>query len=252
MTSKQNSDEIMHASLRECRMVVERLCQSIGIRDGLLRSLTDCGVYSAALGLSGFRGLERQLELLKSIDPKSVSVGTESEPILINSAGQHAWVVAETALDLAVASYRLTGHGAVAIVNANEPSELGVLRALAEKHGLKVEVDMDSGGRVLARLSDRAAGTPTILDGIVREGIEVSRELWFRLFHRSHDALAADTVVSRTHTGSIIVKPDGTILGKEDPEFIDTDLSMLTKEAIVEPAFIRETTGTRERTPGGG
>jgi hypothetical protein len=45
-------------------------------------------------------------------------------------------------------------------------------------------------------------------------------------------------VISRTHTGSIIVRPDGTILGKEDPEFIDMDLSMLTKDSLIqlEPA----------------
>jgi hypothetical protein len=223
-------------------MVVERLSQSIGIPDGLLRPVTDCGVYSAALGLAGFAGLERQLQLLENIRPENASADDHVEPILFDAAGQHAWIVAESALDLAVAAYRLTGRGAVAIANANERAELGVLNALAEKHGLKADVTTD-GGRVLARLSSRAAATPTALDKIVREGIAVPRELWFRLFHRSHDALAPDTVVSRTHTGSIIVKPDGTIIGKEDPEFVDTDLSLLTKETIVDPAFVRARAG---------
>lgn len=240
MTSNPARDEMMQATLRESRMVVERLCQSIGVKDGILRSLTDCGVYSAALGLSGFAGLERQLDLLKTIAVEKISVLSDGDPIVLDAAGEHAWVVAEAALDLAVAAYRQTGRGAIAIVAAAEPAELGVLRALAEKHGLQAEVELEADGRALARLSDRPADSPTVLDKITRDGITTPRELWFRLFHRSHEALAPDTVISRTHTGSIIIKPDGTIIGKEDPEFVDTDLSLLTKEHIVDPAFMRE------------
>jgi len=73
-----------------------------------------------------------------------------------------------------------------------------------------------------------------VLDRIICEGIEVERDLWFHLFHRSHDALAPDTVISRTHTGSIIVRPDGTIIGKEDPEFADMDLTMLTRDSLIQ------------------
>jgi hypothetical protein len=231
----------MQATLRESRMVLERLCQSIGVKDGILRSLTDCGVYSAALGLAGFAGLERQLGLLKDIALESVSASDEDGLMVFDAAGQHAWVVAEPALDLAVAAHRLEGEGAVLIVNVAEPAEIGVLRAIAEKHDVKVELELQTNRGVLVRVADRSADEPTTLDRIVREGITVNRELWFSLFHRSHDALAPDTVISRTHTGSIIVKPDGTIIGKEDPEFIDTDLSLLTKEHIVDPAFVRTT-----------
>lgn len=240
MRSESVGDEIMRATLRECRMVVERLCQSIGVKDGILRSVTDCGVFSAALGLSGFAGLERQLELLRNIAVENISASEEGGLVAFDAAGEHAWVVAEPALDLAVAAFRLTGRGALSVANVAEPRELAVLRAFAEKHGLRAEVELAGGGRVDVNFADRPLGAPTVLDGIVRNGIAVSRELWFRLFHRSHDALAADTVISRTHTGSIIVKPDGTVIGKRDPEFIDTDLSMLTRETIVEPSFVRE------------
>jgi hypothetical protein len=240
MTAEPMQDEVMRATLRESRMVIERLCQSIGVKDGILRSLTDCGLYSAALGLSGFAGLDRQLELLKSIAVENISASDEGNPIVFDASGEHAWVIAECALDLAVAAYRSSGQGAVTIINAKEPAELGVLPALAEKHDVKADIEFGRDGGVTVTLSARPAGTPTVLHRIVREGIAVSSDLWFRLFHRSHDALAADAVISRTHTGSIMVKPDGSIVGKEDPEFIDMDLTMLTKEAVVEPAFARE------------
>jgi hypothetical protein len=58
-------------------MVIERLCQSIGIRDGILSSTMNCGLYSAALRLSGFPGLERQLELLRDVDPELAGRGVE-------------------------------------------------------------------------------------------------------------------------------------------------------------------------------
>lgn len=239
MMATSNGEPTMHASLRESRMVVERLCQSIGAPDGLLRSLTECGVYSAALGLSGFPGLEDQLALLNDIAPERARVDDEADTMVFDAAGQHAWAIAESALDLAVAAYRVNGRGAIVVTNVAEPSELGILRALAEKHGLKADVAVEPDGRVVVELSDRVADRPTVLDRIITDGIAVERDLWFRLFHRSHEALAPDTVVSRTHTGSIIVKPDGAVLGKEDPEFIDMDLSMLTKETIVDPAFAK-------------
>jgi hypothetical protein len=222
----------MRASLRESRMVVERLCQSVGIQDGILRSITDCGVFSVALGLAGFAEIERHLELLHDVAPEKMSASAGGGRILLDAGGQHSWVVAEPALDLLVAAHRVTGEREISIDNLVEPAEIQVMGALAQKHGLDAEIQPQSDGRIVARLVDRTPGEPTVLDRIVREGIAVSRELWFHLFHRSHDALAPDTVLSRTHTGSIIVKPDGTIIGKEDPEFIDTDLSLLTRETV--------------------
>ena len=55
----------MNASLREIRMVVERLVQWKGVEPGMIFSATDCGLYSAALGLSGFEGLEAQIPAIE-------------------------------------------------------------------------------------------------------------------------------------------------------------------------------------------
>lgn len=231
MTSSRN--ETMLVTLREARMVVERLCQSIGVPDGILPSLTNCGVYSAALGLAGFRGMERQLDLLRDITAEAMSIRPEAELIRFSAAKQHAWVVAEPALDLLVASFRIGEVCTMVIEDAVEPAELAVIHALAEKHQLRAEMSFSDDGAATVTVSDRVETEPTVLDRIIREGIAVECDLWFGLFHRSHDALVPDTVVSRMHTGSIVIKPDGTIIGKEDPEFIDTDLSMLTKNTLV-------------------
>ena len=243
MSVYEISRDVMQASLRESRMVVERLCQSIGVPDGVLRSVTDCGVYSAALGLSGFPGLERQLDLLQRNAAGPMTVKEQGKSLLFDGAGQHAWFAADPALDILVAAYRVDGEAEMIVRNVVEPAELGVIVALAEKHGLNGEVTGREDGNLLVRVSDRNADEPTVLDRIIQEGVPVAASLWFHLFHRSHDALAADTVISRTHTGSVIVKPDGTIIGKEDPEFVDTDLSMLTVETLVEPQFMQSRRG---------
>lgn len=243
MSKHELSNDIMQATLREGRMVVERLCQSVGVPDGVLRSVTDCGVYSAALGLSGYAGLERQLELLRRNLLGPMTVHERGRTLVFDGAGQHAWFAADPALDVLVAAYRLNGEAEMVLTNVVEPEELRVIEALAEKHGLNAELRRPEDGGLVVRLSDRNAEEPTVLDKVTQEGISVPTSLWFHLFHRSHDALAADTIVSRTHTGSIIVKPDGTIVGKEDPEFIDMDLTMLTAEALVEPKFVQNRRG---------
>lgn len=230
----------MRVTLRESRMVVERLCQAIGVPDGILPSVANCGVYSAALGLAAFRGIERQLEFLRSIAAERMSARWEGDVVRFSAGRQHAWVAAEPALDMLVASFRLGEACDMTIEDAVEPGELAVIRALAEKHHLQAEVKIDGRGTAAVTLSGGIGNEPSVLDRIVRNGIEVEHDLWFSLFHRSHEALAPDTVLSRTHTGSIIIRPDGTIIGKEDPEFIDMDLSMLTKDTLIK----LEKTGT--------
>jgi len=232
MSGNADLSTTMRATLRECRMVVERLCQSVGVPDGILPSVTNCGVYSAALGLAGFPGMERQLDLVRNVEPEGLSFFEAGGVINVDAAGLHAWVAAEPALDLLVAAFRTGTARELIISDVSQPAELGTIRALSQKHGFEAEVEV--GNRTVVHLFPRARGEPTVLDRIICEGIEVERDLWFHLFHRSHDALAPDTVISRTHTGSIIVRPDGTIIGKEDPEFADMDLTMLTRDSLIQ------------------
>ena len=99
----------MNASLREIRMVIERLVQWKGVEPGMIFSVTDCGLYSAALGLSGFEGLEAQLDKL-SAAPGAMPVIIDGEDTLVVDArGRHAWLIAEAVLDLAIDGHRRGG-----------------------------------------------------------------------------------------------------------------------------------------------
>lgn len=70
----------------------------------------------------------------------------------------------------------------------------------------------------------RMAGS--VLDRIRHDGLPVQPSLWWTLFDRSSEALAADTVQSRRHAGPIRVEDDGSIVGRQDDD--ETDMSLLT------------------------
>ena len=67
------------------------------------------------------------------------------------------------------------------------------------------------------------------LDAIRRNGVRVEAALWWTLYHRSADALAPDSYLSRRHAGPIIVEADGKVIGRQDED--ETDFSLLLADA---------------------
>lgn len=231
MTDNIASTGMMQASLRESRMVLERLVQWKGVEPGMIFSVMDCGLYSAAQGLSGYEGLERQLGLLQAGTGLKLSATETSQGLAVDAGGRHAWLVAEALLDLAIDIYRRKGTGRVLATNLTEPSELAVVTSIAQKHGLSAQVT-GIGSTIEILVGAAKPGEPQILDRIQREGIPVRKDLWFHLLAQSSHALAEDTVISRTHTGSFIIRPDGTVEGEDDEAYEEDDLSMLKVEKL--------------------
>jgi hypothetical protein len=224
----------MRASLRESRMVLERLMQVVRIDEGLVPSLRDCALYSAALGLGGFPAVSAQLDLLRGAAPADIRLISEA-PLTIDGAGQHAWVVAEAVVDLLVAEARAAAApgpetAEARVLNVAEPHELGVVAAIARRHGFTTDLGQGEGqAGIRIVLRPVSADAPDPLQRIRREGLPVARDLWWRLFHRANEALAADTVESRRHAGPIRVEEDGRIVGRQDDD--ETDFSLLVSPA---------------------
>ena len=63
----------------------------------------------------------------------------------------------------------------------------------------------------------------------VAGGLVVNAALWWELYHRSADALAPDSYMSRRHAGPIIVEADGKVIGRQDED--ETDFSLLLADA---------------------
>ncbi|MDI6025638.1 hypothetical protein QBK99_05395 [Corticibacterium sp. UT-5YL-CI-8] len=217
-------------SLRENRLVMERLVQWKGVTPGLIFSVMDCAVFALALDLISHTDIEMHLDQLAAPSCK-VSVSDTEERIVVDAGGRHAWLIAESALDLAIAAYRVGGPEVI-VTNIAESDQLGVVAAIAEKHHLSAVVEQDvDGWRIV--VSHENAGHQSALDLIRRKGIEASHKRWFELLALSSNALATDTLVSRTHTGSFIINPDGSVIGRREHEFAyDDDISMLTAEKL--------------------
>lgn len=217
---------MMTISLRESRMVLERLMQVARVPEGLVASLRDCALYSAALQLGGFPALKQNLQALNGVNPSRMTL---SGAYTLDAAGLHAWFVAEAATDLAVSAVRNGGANAVSVANVMHPDELGVVAAFAHSHGFVATITRASADSATITLRPAKAADESPLDRIRRYGLPVSAELWWELFHKSAAALATDTVESRRHAGPIIVAEDGRVVGRQDDD--ETDFSLLTSGA---------------------
>ncbi|MFI4994851.1 MAG: hypothetical protein ACHQAQ_03590 [Hyphomicrobiales bacterium] len=223
---------MLQLSLRECLLILERLVQAAGVPPGLLPSVRDCALYSAVLPGPGFGGITGQLALLRGSPAEPLCIQTEQPRLVVDCGGQHAWLVAETLVDLAVDRLRRGGVGEVCSVGVAEPGELRVVAGLAERHRLCATI-ADEGHGIALRLAPRPAARPTLLDRIRLEGFRAASDTWWPLYRASHDALAPDSFESRRHAGTIRIEADGRIVGRNDED--ETDLTML----VSDPARIR-------------
>jgi hypothetical protein len=66
-----------------------------------------------------------------------------------------------------------------------------------------------------------------VLDRVRRQGLPTTCGAWEAMLALSKKALAPDSPLSRTHNGDIMVRPDGTVVGRRDEEYADMDLALL-------------------------
>jgi hypothetical protein len=219
-------------TLRELRLILERLVQAAGVPSGALASVRDCAVCSAALPGPGLAAIGRQIERLRD---SRVGPLRQDDAGPVDCAGQHAWMVAEALLDLGIDGLRRTGAGHVRAVNVDQAAELRVVAGLAERHGLTATAEIDGGGALISVLA-QPPQTPMLLDRILHDGLAADAPVWRALYEASLDALAPDSFESRRHAGTVRVEADGAIIGRGDED--ETDMALLTPD----PARLRPPT----------
>lgn len=217
----------LNLSLRELRLILERLVQAAGVPSGMLHAVRDCALYSAILPGPGLAAMAAQLDALRHSRPRPLTVSEAGGAIRIDGHGQHAWYAAHTALDLAIEAFRVTGEGAVEVRNVAEPSELRVAAGLAEAHGLSAALAENGDARRLI-VSFRRDGDLKRIDQVRLEGMPTAAALWWPLYSASLEALAPDSFESRRHAGTVRVEADGRIVGRNDED--ETDLTMLAPD----------------------
>jgi hypothetical protein len=225
--------ETLALSVRETRMIVERILLACGLPDGLVPAVRDCVLYSQALGQGGLALLQQDLAVLQEAKPHAMGLEDDGGTrLVLDGAGQHAWIAAPAALDLALDRYRSRGDGEVVVVNVAAGEELRVLAGLAGRYGARATVSDVSGrpGHAVRVTADGLAETDAVFEAACQHGLRVPHRLWQDLYALSHQALTPDSIESRRHAGPVMVDAQGRIHGRDDD---DTDFTLLGVNAAL-------------------
>lgn len=217
--------KIMHLSVREIRMIVERILLTTGLPDGFVPAVRDCVLYSQAMGLGGMATLKRDYEVLKRARPEAMQFvdGSDGRAEL-DAVNQHAWIVAPNLIDLALAAARTGRKGEIRVHNVAEISELALLPGFAGRFGARIELGLDEGCASIRVVADGLAEPDEVLRRALAQGLPVPKSLWEDLYAKSHEALTPDSIVSRRHAGPVMVDAHGRVHGRDDD---DTDFALL-------------------------
>jgi hypothetical protein len=221
--------DVVALSVRESRMIVERILLTAGLPEGFVPAVRDCVLYSQAMGLGGLVALRRDFRLIRNANPRRLALHVlPTGPPVLDCGGQHAWIVAPTLLDLVLASFR-SGTGAEIVArNLAAPDELKLVEGYAGRYGADAAVTSRRGpdgpeGCVRVTADGRDV-RDRVLEAALADGLPVPRTLWDDLYAWSHQALTPDSIESRRHAGPVMVDSQGRIHGRDDD---DTDFSLL-------------------------
>ncbi|HYF20733.1 MAG TPA: hypothetical protein VEA40_22900 [Ramlibacter sp.] len=136
----QPHTELIHVSVREARMAVERILLTCRIAKGYVAAVRDGVLLSQALGLGGFERLREDRDAIAGSDLARMKSHRDGGVTTVSGGGLHAWLVLPTACDLAVAAARRDGRAELRITDVRAPAELQVLAALARRYGARATV----------------------------------------------------------------------------------------------------------------
>ncbi|MGK9052829.1 hypothetical protein [Neorhizobium petrolearium] len=226
MTSS-HSNTSMRVMPREMRLMSERIFSLTSLPKGFFLTVGDFPMYSQKLGLGGFALFEERFESFKSADPARISITAENgNRVSLDAAGEHAWFVVPTAIDLLGELARHFGSAELTVANAADSAELAIAASLGGRTGLQITV----AGNVLKAAPAAVTGDvrkdDPLLWSLLENGADIEADLWWRIYHLAKQALATDSVVSRRHAGPMIINEDGTIIGRKDNDD-ETDVSFL-------------------------
>lgn len=235
------TSSMIQVSVREGRLVTDRLLLTLGIPSGYVIAVRECVLVSQSAGLGGFARLAADRTSLATPFVDTMKRSRDGSAIVCEAGGSHAWIVLPTIVDLAVAAARKAGPSELHVRNVRASREMACVTHLAARHGVLAEATIantvdDHPGEL--RLAVRNTSRPRMFESrypllahALVHGFEVDRELWRSLYDLSNGALVADSVQSRRHAGPVIVLDDGTVVGRPpaDDDFDPAMLLSITK-----------------------
>lgn len=244
--TRQNASdaETLRLSLRELRLITERLLQAQGLALGAVAAVRDLVLHAQAAGLPALQFLADGLGEADREGSGRVEIAAEAPGTLaVDCLGQSALVVAPALLDLlqAVPGERVTlwaghiEHAGLASVLEHQGTDRGVVitvtRTAAPAAGLPPLPEALAGEGVLLVMERRAPELPDNPELLrllqltgslpaaraVHTGVETPAALWWSLFEDSAHALSPESVTSLKHAGATAVDENGVI----EPDLTD-------------------------------
>ncbi|MEU3729711.1 hypothetical protein AB0E81_09910 [Streptomyces sp. NPDC033538] len=239
--------ETLRLSLRELRLITERLLQAQGLALGAVHAVRDLVLHAQAAGLPALQFLSDGLSAADRAHSGRVEIVAESPgSLVVDCLGQSALVVAPALLDLLQAEpgERVTlwagrvERAGLAAVLEHQGTDRGVILTVtptatdaAPAAGLPPLREALPGEGVLLVMERRAPELPDDPELIrllplvgslpaaraVRGGVETPAALWWSLFEASARALSAESVTSLKHAGATAVDENGVI----EPDLTD-------------------------------
>ncbi|MFE4414622.1 hypothetical protein [Streptomyces sp. NPDC056821] len=239
--------ETLHLSLRELRLITERLLQAQGLALGAVHAVRDLVLHAQAAGLPALHFLADGLGDADRAHAGRVDIAAESPgALVVDCLGQSALVVAPALLDLLQAE---PGERVVLWAGRVERAELAaVLEHQGVDRGVVITVEAAAssaapaaglpqvpgalaGEGVLLVMERRAPELPDdpelrrllpLVGSLpaaraVHTGVETSTALWWSLFDDSAKALSTESVTSLKHAGATTVDDNGMI----EPDLTD-------------------------------
>jgi hypothetical protein len=210
-------------SLRECRLIVERLFVAAGTRHGLVPSAREATVAAEVLGLGALRAIHEddQLIVQKGSPVVRTSLNADNE-VVVDADGALSVFVAPAVRDLLLENGPETR---IRVVGARHPEWIASLTVTPGLEGVVVAVDGADATASFevdpAAAQERSAHVHAAIARSERVGLDADADLWFGLYTRSNGALAEDTALSRAHAGYRDVDETGRIVKQMDD---DSDL----------------------------
>ncbi len=239
MTARlEHPERPIDLSVREARMLVDRILLTCGVSAGYLHGVRECILTSQSLRLGGFARLIDISDELRMDGLAALRVVEDRDGGLdVDGGGIHAWMLVPALVDLAVEGARLAGASRITVANVTAIDELQTIAALAHRHGARTQVTLQAAQS--AAIATHNVPRPMsherwdpLLHAAIVNGYPIEPQLWRAMHAMSNRALAPDSVVSRRHAGPVILQDDGTIFGRP-PSDDDFDINMLKK--VVSP-----------------
>lgn len=207
-------------SVRECRLILERLLVVAGTDPGSLAATRDALLDAQILGVPVLASIHEDSSLLAP-RPTAAAVRLDGQRWKVDAHGQYALLTLPTVADLLVAGAALDGHSEVVLDDGLRSEDLAVLTPLLAARSVDVAITAAPEKTVLIARRRPIPDDEALVAARRRaqaEGFLIPGTVWLDLYQRSNGALVPESADTRRHAGHQDVDEAGNFIRQMDDD----------------------------------